>query len=619
MQNADNQSNGLTYMPYTSKRHSRNSSTTSDDFHASGSKPLIERGVPPPPAKVPERNDLSSSPGTTFRRLGPRPSQPPAPSPLRPKTTEPASPSVTRVFRPLEPGPSASPHPSQAPLVNDASPAPRPPPKFVPSEPSPSGRSSSPILAVSPAVPTNPLPDPPLIQSNSRPIPPAALESKAMPPLPSSPQPPASSLSPSADFGIRQRIAPYRPGFQPKGVYRHRTDEFVAARNLLTNNRKAEERRIERRLEKLVDLHFPPESIPTPERSRRSSSFFDLSELRVRNPADLLRSVMEPKPGTVAAIRAAEQVITPWQEDSSVSSCPICQSSFHPLSNRKHHCRLCGRVICALPPRKPNRPRQCSLLVTADRRTGHIRPIPETIDYGVSKRSSTSSKSLTDTGPESQPKGIRVCCECNAIIDRKQFIHEAHSSSTFTKLYEAFTRIEGEIESTLGPLEALIPSMELSPTNLEALDLQKRLSVLFTEYDAIAKRIRALPVPTPDGSQERVQQAVWTRAVHFMQSHVGILQRIPKPPMPSKNSKFSRRQGINGESAGDPEKKDFDPDSTLARALQPLLEQEALLETFILEANAQRKFEDVKSLKANLAEIRGEISKVVAASSIRSR
>lgn len=79
-------------------------------------------------------------------------------------------------------------------------------------------------------------------------------------------------------------------------------------------------------------------------------------------------------------------------------------------------------------------------------------------------------------------------------------------------------------------------------------------------------------------------------------------------------------------------------DSALAHDLQPLLEQEALLEcvfplnpifssfnqdfgtvadslisfirSFIREANAQRKFEDVKSLKMSLSEIRGEINRM---------
>ena len=55
----------------------------------------------------------------------------------------------------------------------------------------------------------------------------------------------------------------------------------------------------------------------------------------------------------------------------------------------------------------------------------------------------------------------------------------------------------------------------------------------------------------------------------------------------------------------------MDPDSAVAYALQPLLEQETLLESFVEEAQAQRKFEDVKTLKMNLAEIRQEIEKIL--------
>ena len=51
-------------------------------------------------------------------------------------------------------------------------------------------------------------------------------------------------------------------------------------------------------------------------------------------------------------------------------------------------------------------------------------------------------------------------------------------------------------------------------------------------------------------------------------------------------------------------------DLELAHKLQPLLEQEALLETFIEEAESHRKFEDVKTLKLNLSEIKAEIQKI---------
>lgn len=56
----------------------------------------------------------------------------------------------------------------------------------------------------------------------------------------------------------------------------------------------------------------------------------------------------------------------------------------------------------------------------------------------------------------------------------------------------------------------------------------------------------------------------------------------------------------------------IDPDSVLALTLQPLLEQEVLLESFVEEAKARRKFEDAKTLKANLSEIRIEIDRIVA-------
>lgn len=52
-------------------------------------------------------------------------------------------------------------------------------------------------------------------------------------------------------------------------------------------------------------------------------------------------------------------------------------------------------------------------------------------------------------------------------------------------------------------------------------------------------------------------------------------------------------------------------DSEVALKLQPLLEQEALIESFVEEANAQRKFEDARTLKANLEEIRAEIERIV--------
>lgn len=48
----------------------------------------------------------------------------------------------------------------------------------------------------------------------------------------------------------------------------------------------------------------------------------------------------------------------------------------------------------------------------------------------------------------------------------------------------------------------------------------------------------------------------------------------------------------------------------IAMMLQPLLEQEAQLETYVSDAYAQRKYEDGKALSMALEEIRAEIARV---------
>ena len=77
-------------------------------------------------------------------------------------------------------------------------------------------------------------------------------------------------------------------------MYRPRTDEFVEARNQSRDLGRIERTRLERRLEKLINLHFPPpgqRKVETPEprpvrqENRRASSFWDLDLSDLKNPA----------------------------------------------------------------------------------------------------------------------------------------------------------------------------------------------------------------------------------------------------------------------------------------------------------------------------------------------
>ncbi|CDO72894.1 hypothetical protein BN946_scf185002.g79 [Trametes cinnabarina] len=575
-----------------------------------------------------ERPITSTRKSSTFRHIRP-PSSKPAmqSSPLRPASTHARSSSAllasprspdARLHEPTSGVSSAAstphfaPHDRALPLI----------PSFDLHSQTPSSRPSTQASSPAPSIPPpGPGGPPPLTASlmvspTQQPVPlPHVASSPAITPSTS-----VSSTVTGTSAKLARSPAPYRPGFQPKGVYRPRTDEFIEARNHSRDVGRIERARLERRLEKLINLHFPAPGQKKEEsagqrpmqQNRRASSFWDLdfSELKSKSPGDLWREVLQSQSqGGKNDIRAAEQKITPWEDDAAVSQCPLCNASFHPLTNRKHHCRLCGRIICSLPVKYPQRPQPCSLLFFVDQSTGRIEEVGEGVDYGVRRRTPSTAGKVGKRGEvlseeEKFLKGVRICRDCKPVLLRQQYRQDMASMPLSSRLYEAFISLEKEIEEELPVFQELMISLSKQerPTP-EASAARKRLLEAFAQYDALAKRIRKLPC-APGSSQDRVQNAILTRANLFLQKHMFPLQSLPKPKKASSAASPS--------SAPPPEDQIIDPDSEVARVLQPLLEQEALLETFVEEAKAHRKFEDVKTLKSNLREIRAEIERILA-------
>ncbi|TFK29821.1 hypothetical protein FA15DRAFT_677165 [Coprinopsis marcescibilis] len=484
---------------------------------------------PESPASTSASQSSQSSPTvksakvTTFRRLTPRPLQPSLPpsSPTHNRNTSTLSlPAVSGLSSPrrltstrldLDERPRTT-----TPQTKSASPRmappPPPPPTLIPMDASRSNSRSSPV-----------------------PI----------------------SATDSVSSSRKAKLAPYRPGFQPTG-------SFLAIRRL-----KRDGEGEEGRLMRLITLHFLPNetsnapnpSHPSPSEKkeaarslRRASSFFDfesIKNLKLNDPGDLWRGVINQKvSGEKPSIRSAEQRITPWEDDSHASKCPLCTASFHPLTNRKHHCRLCGRIICSLPPKMPLRPQTCSLLFFVDSKSKKIEEVGEGVDYGVRRKNRN--------GAENEDKflrAVRICRTCRPVLMHYQYAQQVEQVPIFFKLYDVAITI----------------------------NLQRRLRLPENGY--------------------------WTRLANttglrnkFARSHARTALSLPRPSAISAPT-------LNGKKAE--ESMDIDPDSALAQTLQPLLEQESLLESFIDEAKAQRKFEDVKSLKRNQQEIRNEIERLL--------
>jgi hypothetical protein len=63
-------------------------------------------------------------------------------------------------------------------------------------------------------------------------------------------------------------------------------------------------------------------------------------------PRRYSRPPVPPPPPHTLGRRQSEVVLPRWQPDSEVNSCPVCKTQFT-FFYRKHHCRKCGRVVCA--------------------------------------------------------------------------------------------------------------------------------------------------------------------------------------------------------------------------------------------------------------------------------
>lgn len=406
----------------------------------------------------------------------------------------------------------------------------------------------------------------------------------------------------------------------------------MSLRSNRLESRRAEEKRLLRRLEKLVDLHFSPETSISKSTSptARRSSFLDFSELKSKGAAELWKGVVESSAAkNERQIRDAEQRITRWEDDSAVSACPICTQAFHPLTNRKHHCRLCGRVVCSLPPKLPIRPKKCSLLITADHRTGKIEEAPDIIAYGVAPRSPNGAPVISSKDRDMHLKGVRICRDCHAVVQRQQFVLDSTSTPAFARLHKALIRVEQQIEESLPQFqEVFVNAKDDTRGQRSATSTRKDMLEMFAEYDNIAKRIRALPAAAGT-SQDKLQNAVMTRASLFLQQNMFPLKRLAaassSKPRQSSSQNSSASESTNepltpnGVTVGGPASGflSFDQDSALAHSLQPLLEQEALLESYVDEAMQARKFEDAQTLKSNLDEIRAEIGKIARDGNIR--
>ncbi|KAI3631622.1 hypothetical protein MIR68_010095 [Amoeboaphelidium protococcarum] len=363
-------------------------------------------------------------------------------------------------------------------------------------------------------------------------------------------------------------------------------------------------------------------------RTQRSQSL--LSDLQINN--DQL---------TKKSLKQLEQEIVVWEQDTPIQHCIFCMNklpqnvmvgylnsfaqSFSDLlidsssttndqqsgssgngDTFRHHCRLCGRVVCG--------------------------------------RSACSQIRSLSVYSDKQVGSIRVCKECNSLVFiRQNHLHGLQIQSELEGLYTQIQALEQNIlkdlqvfNEYLGKLqhmdaETIKREKRLYQVYIRAKEIRTQLLHKFGQYEGFFRDLAKLRINhsnTGSGDIKPYHQSAHTpqvnklmsnvnqRSLLFLQNNMFTLKLLPElsdSRPTSKNSQQSGKgrwddkslPGIGGNS-----QQDQDEIQRQQQMRGVLLEQKAQLLKMIDQATKDRKFEDLKSLTLNLNDIEQELNRI---------
>lgn len=159
-----------------------------------------------------------------------------------------------------------------------------------------------------------------------------------------------------------------------------------------------------------------------------------------------------PLSGAKNQRKLQEQSVVTWEDDSTVSRCPFCQQEFSNYSFRRHHCRVCGRVVCG------------------DPQTGCSSEVGLNVAASMWPLfASTSCSSLTCRGIDHLSEkavgeiglDIRMCKDCkNIIFSRRDIASELAKKPPDLKAYENLVEFERGIRLLMPKFHRLLVALQ---------------------------------------------------------------------------------------------------------------------------------------------------------------
>lgn len=237
-----------------------------------------------------------------------------------------------------------------------------------------------------------------------------------------------------------------------------------------------------------------------------------------------------------AKIRAIERSVVSWVNDQDVPFCPDCGNKFT-MRNRRHHCRLCGSIMC----------KRCTELITipfANKLTSANKPSamshgspnlsPNTSTQASRRGSISSLSSVSSVLEEKDDDKIRCCQHCkDTLLKLETQMDEKEHTPEIVRLYQKLRTCMDMVDEKAPEYIRMAQSINAGETtyNLDhANNLRIEVQKLYELIDALSKKILILGVneePKPHPKNLQLQKMVRYSATLFVQEKLLGLMSLP--------------------------------------------------------------------------------------------
>ena len=326
------------------------------------------------------------------------------------------------------------------------------------------------------------------------------------------------------------------------GVSRDRTPGFIRIRAVKANKLQLEANRLEKRVEKLTKAYsgeFVHQAAP--------------------QPANIL-TLFNP----MASNQSLEKSVVSWEPDNSANHCSVCMEAFNFIQRRRHHCRLCGKLVCG----------KCS-----------------------------NMKHVTQVE-------VRVCETCSDILALRTSWKD-EPPSRLTDIYQKSNHVKTVIQDVLPKFNDLLldlrsrQNLSIDDQNYQlALKYRKNLLDLFNELEGIGKVVKALGNRNANKSTRKLHDNIHIAIIQYLHENMLTLQLMPST-MEQQATNATKSENVVFKSAQD--------EVVYLQHQQTVLvldEQRRQIETSLVDATSRRRLEDAMALRENLNELQIEIENI---------